>query len=216
MVSGQVHVGSGMHVPYIQFVMPALIAGAAMAIAVDESSYSYMDGLLWSRSFYTTYQTPITAVQIVTGTTLFIFIRSALACTIYAFLAYALGIYDDYNAGYTVIIAAAGALPIGLAVSAYVSSVREDRGQIQVLGRLLILPLFLFSGTFFPLEDAPWPLEIFGLVSPLTHVSQIARITAATLHEPIGVTLLRVIYLLFVATTAFAVTTMWVKKRLVQ
>ena len=44
-------------------------------------------------------------------------------------------------------------LAIGTAISSYASTIQEDRGQMAMLQRLGITPLFLFSGTFFPLEQ---------------------------------------------------------------
>jgi lipooligosaccharide transport system permease protein len=45
----------------------------------------------------------------------------------------------------------------------------------MIVGRLIIMPLFLFSGTFFPLESLPKTLQFIGWISPLWHGTDLGR-----------------------------------------
>ena len=51
--------------------------------------------------------------------------------------------------------AALAGLSFGLPLMAYAASIEEDAGQFAMVQRFIVMPLFLFSGTFFPLEAMP-------------------------------------------------------------
>ena len=79
-------------------------------------------------------------------------------------------------------IALLTAWAFGNPTAAWTASLREDKGQVSVFSRLVVLPLTLFSGTYFPLEVLPGWLHPIGWVSPLWHGVNLARI--ATLGQP--------------------------------
>src|SRR3546814_17812270 len=58
---------------------------------------------------------------------------------------------------------------------AYAASIRDDKGQFALVQRFIFMPMFLFSGTFYPLSSLPDWLEWIGWVSPLWHASQLGR-----------------------------------------
>jgi lipooligosaccharide transport system permease protein len=51
---------------------------------------------------------------------------------------------------------------------------KEDQ-FFNVLGRLVLMPMFLFSGTFFPLSSMPIYLQPIGWVTPLWHATELGR-----------------------------------------
>jgi lipooligosaccharide transport system permease protein len=63
----------------------------------------------------------------------------------------------------------------GIPVMAYAASIEDDRGQFALVQRFLFVPMFLFSGTFFPLTNLPEWLWWIGWISPLWHASEVGR-----------------------------------------
>jgi len=68
-----------------------------------------------------------------------------------------------------------GGLAFGLPVMAYSAQITEDKGQFSVIQRFIFMPLFLFSGTFYPLNSLPLWLQWIGWISPVWHVTEIGR-----------------------------------------
>jgi lipooligosaccharide transport system permease protein len=58
-----------------------------------------------------------------------------------------------------------------------------------------VLPLTLFSGTFFPLSELPWFLQWIGWISPLWHGTELARVVTFGYPEPIWLTVVHVVVL---------------------
>ena len=67
---------------------------------------------------------------------------------------------------------------------AMASRLEQDDGWFAIIQRLVIAPMFLFSGTFFPLERLPLALQWIGWISPLWHGTQLGRIAAYGMAEP--------------------------------
>jgi lipooligosaccharide transport system permease protein len=76
-----------------------------------------------------------------------------------------------------VIFAVPGAILVGLAFAAVgmAATTFMKTWQDFDLIQLVILPLFLFSGTFYPLDSVPVGLQWIGWISPLWHASELGR-----------------------------------------
>jgi lipooligosaccharide transport system permease protein len=68
---------------------------------------------------------------------------------------------------------AAGAF--GATIMAITAKVKNEDYFMTILGRLIIMPMFLFSGTFFPLTNMPIYLQPIGWISPLWHATELGR-----------------------------------------
>jgi lipooligosaccharide transport system permease protein len=66
---------------------------------------------------------------------------------------------------------------------------------MTILGRLIIMPMFLFSGTFFPLESMPQYLQPIGWISPLWHATELGRHFSYGYSIPGSVILIHFAYL---------------------
>ncbi|MDM4762442.1 ABC transporter permease [Galbitalea sp. SE-J8] len=195
LVHTAIPIGDGREVSYLVYVAPALIASAAMTAAVEESMFPYLEGFKWNETFFAINSAPITGRQIVDGTTIWIAIRVVPTTIVYLVIAALFGAVTSAGAGLVVVIATAAGLAMGLLVSSYTATIREDRGQMAIIMRIIVMPLFLFSGTFFPLESLPIGLQWIGWVSPLWHGTQLSRVVAFGLAEPIWLTVAHVGYL---------------------
>jgi lipooligosaccharide transport system permease protein len=82
---------------------------------------------------------------------------------------------------------------------AYSASVTEDKGQFAVIGRVVVLPLTLFSGTMFPLDQLPFFLQWIGWISPIWHGTELGRQFTYGATEPIWLTYIHELYLVALA-----------------
>ena len=88
-----------------------------------------------------------------------------------------------------------GGLAFGAVLMGYTSTLEEDTGQLAMVMRFVVLPMTLFSGTFFPLSTFPIWLQWIGWISPLWHSTELARVFTYGYAEPIWLTVVHVAYL---------------------
>jgi lipooligosaccharide transport system permease protein len=182
-------------ISYLTFVGPALLASAAHTVAFEETSFVVMGGFKWSREFWAMNATPIVGRQIANGVLLAAGIR--ITFTVGVFFGF-LTLFGAAPAA-TAILAVPAALLSGLAfgsvIMAFASRLEEDDGWFAIVNRLVIAPMFLFSGTFFPLERLPLGLQWIGWISPLWHSTQLGRVAAYGMVEPLWLTAAHLAYL---------------------
>jgi lipooligosaccharide transport system permease protein len=176
-------------VPYFQFVAPGLLAATAMQIASFESTYPVMGAIRWNKQYLAQLATPLSVRDIMTGHLLFIATRIATSCAVYVLVILLFG----GGRAPTAILALPAALLVGMAfavpITAFAARQQNDAG-FAGLFRFGIVPLFLFSGTFFPVSQLPVFLQPIAYVTPLWHGVEICRnlmlgtgtVLAAALH----------------------------------
>jgi lipooligosaccharide transport system permease protein len=103
----------------------------------------------------------------------------------------------------TVPIGLLAGLSFGMPLLAYAASLEEDTGQFALVQRFVFMPMFLFSGTFFPLTNLPIWLQWIGWISPLWHATELGRMTS--FGAPVDPLMLavHVIYLLVLAVVGY-------------
>ncbi|PJI93983.1 ABC transporter permease [Luteimicrobium subarcticum] len=180
-------VASGPHGPvdYVVFVAPALVATAAVTVATEEFTYTIMAGFKWRRLFWGINATPVEPRQIAGGLVLATLVRMVFTVAAYAVLALAFGALDRaWSVLVLPFVGVLGGLAFGLPLMAYSASITEDKGQFAAVQRFVFTPMFLFSGTFYPLSTLPVWLHWIGWVSPLWHASQLGRWLSYGESEP--------------------------------
>ncbi len=182
-------------VDYLTFVAPALLAMSAVFVANEESTYQILVGFRYRPIYIAMHQTPLRGVDIVAGHVTFVLFRMLATAAIYFLVIIAFGGISQAEALWMVPIAAMTGMAIGSMIMAYAASITTDRGQLPMLYRLVFIPLFLFSGTFFPLEQLPIWLQPIGWVSPLWHGAEWGRVVSYGHEEPGWLTLVHGLYL---------------------
>ena len=161
-------------VTYIQFLAPGLLAGSAMQQGIFEASFPVMRGLVWNRTFHAMHATPIGARAVAVGTLLWIGFRLALVSAVFVLVAWFFGAV----ASPLVILGIPAAVLTGLAfaggMGAFMATQRTP-DKFSAIFRWLIMPLFLFSGTFFPIESLPTAIQPVAWISPLWHGVELTR-----------------------------------------
>lgn len=159
---------------YLHFVAPGLLAATAMQMGSAGSLWPIMSGTRWMRYFHGMVATPISPADVHLGYVVWVALRAAAASAVFIVVAAlcggvpsAWGVLGILGA---VLTAAAFAAPL----SAYAATQQTDV-TFAVIMRLGVTPMFLFSGTFFPLAQLPAVLRPVAWVSPLWHGVELCR-----------------------------------------
>jgi lipooligosaccharide transport system permease protein len=170
-------------VTYLQFLAPGLLAGAAMQQAIFEASFPVMDGLVWHRLFHAMYATPIGPRAVAIGTLAWIAFRLALVAAIFVGVAWLFGAVASPLA----ILGIPTAVLTGLAFAGPMGSfmaTQRTPDKFSAIFRWVVTPLFLFSGTFFPIESLPAQIRPIVWLSPLWHGVEVTRgLTLGTIFD---------------------------------
>ena len=193
-------------VGYVTFVAPALLVSAALMTAANEFTFPVMGGFKWRRTYYGPHASPLTPQQIAAGHIMAVTLRFLLQSAVY-FAAVALfGAAPGGWGWVTILVATLAALSFGLPLMAYSASITEDKGQFALVMRFIVMPLFLFSGTFFPLESLPLAVRWIGWISPIWHGTELGRVFSYGYQEPALLTLLHVVVLVGLAVAGWFLT----------
>jgi len=162
---GSVPGPDGNPVPYAVFIAPALLAASSMNGAITESTFNFFFKLNYDKTFASILTTPMSPADISIGELAWALIRGMLYVLGFLVVITLLGLVRSP----LVILTIPGALLIGFAFAsvgmAATSFMRtwQDFDLIQ----LVVLPMFLFSGTFFPIDRYPAFLQIAIQATPL-------------------------------------------------
>lgn len=160
---------------YVSFLAPALLVASAFQVGAGEGAFPVMAGFKWLKTYDAMLATPVTPRDVVTGHVAWASVRILMTAIAFAVVATALGALPTPGA-------AALLVPVGLLtalaflpwIMAYTSRLGDDSGIAQLF-RFGVVPVFLFSGTFFPVEQLPSWLEPVTRIIPLWHGVEIAR-----------------------------------------
>jgi lipooligosaccharide transport system permease protein len=172
LVNRHVHTVGGVH--YLDFIAPGLLAATAMQVAGNESMYPVLAAVKWIRTYFAMLATPLRVVDVLLGHVGWIVVRLVLVGTIY------LGVMAAFDTVHSVLAVAAlpAAVLTGLAfatpISAFAAGQQNDTGFTTIY-RFGLIPLFLFSGTFFPVSQLPGWLHPIAAVTPLDHGGALCR-----------------------------------------
>ncbi len=164
---GDVAGPGGEPIPYALFVAPALLAASAMNGAITESTFNFFFKLTYDKTFASILTTPMSPADISVGELAWALIRGGLYTIGFIAVMVVMGLVRSP----LILLTLPGALLIGFAFAAVgmaaTSFMRtwQDFDLIQ----LVILPMFLFSGTFFPLDSFPDAARLLIQLTPLYH-----------------------------------------------
>jgi lipooligosaccharide transport system permease protein len=176
------HTGQVQGLSYLDFVAPGLLAASAMSIAANEAMWPVLGAVKWVKNFHGTVATPITSGELVVGYTLWIAIRAVLGATVFLFVAALIGAVPSAWGLLAIPAAALCAAAFCAPLAAYSVGLETDL-IFPVIMRVIVLPLTLFSGSFFPISQLPDWLRPLAAISPLWHGVELCRgATTGTLH----------------------------------
>ena len=159
---------------YLQFLAPGLLAATVMQSAAFEATFPIIGGLNWQRTFHAMYATPISPRDIVVGNLVWIALRLTLIAAIFTVVMALFGA----AASPLILLAIPAAVLTGMAFAAPIaafSATQRTPEKFNAVFRFGITPLFLFSGTFFPLSNLPEAIRPIAWLSPLWHGVELSR-----------------------------------------
>lgn len=159
---------------YLQFVSPGILAASAMQIAINESSWPVMSAIRWQRSYFAQAATPIRVVDVLTGHLAWIACRLLGMCAVFVAISAAFGAERSLLALVEVVAATWCGLAFAVPMAALAAHLRTD-AAFSSINRLVIVPLFLFSGSFFPISQLPPALRVVAMLTPLYHGVALCR-----------------------------------------
>jgi lipooligosaccharide transport system permease protein len=199
-------------VSYAHYVAPGLLAAAAMQIGATESSWPVLGSFKWTRTYFAQAATPLGPGTILAGHQLFVVTRLAASATAYLAVIAAFGAIHSGLAVLALPTAVLTGMAVAAPLAAYAAHIDSDSAFVAI-NRFLIFPMFLFSGTFFPVSRLPRPLELLAYATPLWHGVDLCRgLTLGTVRAPLAA--IHVAYLLALIAAGIAVARITYSRRL--
>jgi lipooligosaccharide transport system permease protein len=170
---GEVTGPDGTPVAYGVFVAPALLAASAMNGGAYETTFNVFAKLKWGRVYDAVLSTPLTPRDVAVGELTWALARGGVYAVAFLLVAWTAGLVVSPTA----LLALPAALLIGFAFAGLglTATTFMRSWQDFDLVQLVLLPLFLFSATFYPLEVYPAALQPVAYLSPLFHGVELVR-----------------------------------------
>lgn len=163
---------------YVSFVGTGLLAATTMQNAASESAWPVMMGVKWTRTYHAVVATPVGPAEIALGHTATVAVKTGASALVFAVVMTLFDVAGPARSLLAVLPAVATGLAVGPAVVAYTSLVEQDQA-LAYLFRFGIVPMFLLSGTFFPVAELPGWVRPVAWATPLWHGVQLTRSAAA-------------------------------------
>ncbi|MDQ1537450.1 MAG: lipooligosaccharide transport system permease protein, partial [Actinomycetota bacterium] len=155
-------------VPYLRFIVPGILAAQAMWVAMGESSYPVLGAIRWNAKYHAMLATPVGIDDVLVGHLLYVAMQIVGATTIFMGVAALFGSFASWWVLLALPITVLTGMAFAVPVFAFSAS-QESDGGFNILFRFVMTPLFLFSGTFFPIDQLPAFLRPIAWVTPLWH-----------------------------------------------
>ena len=197
---------------YAQFLGPGLIAISAMYGAFFECTYGSFVRMHYQKTFDAIVATPISMEEVITGEILWGATKSVINGSIVTVVMLAFGLATLPGALLIPFVALLAGLAFG-AIAMIFTALVPNIDSFNYPFFLFITPMFLFSGTFFPLTVLPVAVQDVALAFPLTHVATIMRDLCLGTYSYSD--LWGCIYLLGITAVSFYAAIYLMKRRLV-
>ena len=166
--------GQQLSISYLAFVASGLMAANAMQNGAGDGAFPVMAGVLWRKNFHGTITTPLGPADIVWGRIIWGVGRLIFVLLVFVVIAVVFGALELGPAVMVIGPAVLTGIAFTTAITAWTLTQKDGR-SLSTLFRFLIVPLFLFSGTFFPISQLPDWLEPVAYVTPLFHGVELVR-----------------------------------------
>ncbi len=163
---------------YLEFVAPGLLAATAMQVAAGEVMWPVMGAIKWDKTYHAMIASPLRIVDIVLGHLGYAMFRVTSTAVVFGGVLAVFGLFSSVPGA---LLALLGAMLTGAAfaapVYAFSAGATNEQGFVLIY-RLGIMPMFLFSGAFFPISNLAEPLQWLARATPLWHGVEICRMGA--------------------------------------
>jgi lipooligosaccharide transport system permease protein len=161
-------------VRYLDFLAPGLLASTAMQIGGNEAMYPVMAAIKWLRTYFAMLATPLEVIDVLVGHLAWIALRLVMVTSIYLLIMAGIGTYVRSSEEFIHARGTRCGGVCGAAIAPFAAAQQNDSGFTSIY-RFGLIPLFLFSGTFFPIDRLPGWLQPIAQATPLYHGVALCR-----------------------------------------
>lgn len=161
-------------ITYLEYVAPGLMAATAMQLASFEATFPVFSAIKWDRQYHAMLASPLRVRDVMFGHQAFFAFRLLLTSTVYFIVITAFGAVQSPLGVLAIPVTVIVGLSFTAPLAAWAARA-ESMVSFVAIFRFLILPMFLFSGTFFPISTLPRPLEVIAWLTPLWHGVTLCR-----------------------------------------
>ncbi|HIH43537.1 MAG TPA: ABC transporter permease [Candidatus Methanoperedenaceae archaeon] len=199
--------------PYPKFIAPAIIATGIMNSSFFECTFATYVRMYFQKTFDAIIATPLSIEEVIVGELLWGATRSTIDTILMLPVLAAFGVLEFPQSLLVIPFAFIGGFLFATIAMCF-TAITPNIDSLNYPSFLFVTPMFLFSGTFFPLSLLPQPVQYMALaVLPLTHVVIIVRsFTTATLS---GMVLLSLGWIVLVSLLFFLLSVNLMKRRLI-
>ena len=199
-------------VSYVAYIAPALIAINIMNNSFFENTFASFVRMYYQKTFDAIMATPLNLDEIITGEIVWGAVKSIIATILMVAVISFFGLLVYPQTLLIIPLAFLGGLAFGSVAMCFTALVP----QIEVFNFpifLFITPMFLFSGTFFPLETLPHWAQVLAQLLPLTHL--VALVRALAMGKLEGQLLMNILYLVLFSAITFILAILLMRRRLI-
>ena len=203
----------GRELSYLRFMAPGIVAVAIMFWSYFETTYSSFVRMYYQRTFDAILATPLLVEDVIMGEMLWGTTKAFIASVIMTVMLTLLGLVSWPSALWMLPIAIVAGVMFS-ALGLIVTAITKNISSFNLPMFLVIMPMFMFSGTFFPVSILPKWVLVIAWCLPLTHVSYLVR--ASVLGMAGGHLVWSALYVLVLAVVLMALSLKLMKRRLIQ
>jgi lipooligosaccharide transport system permease protein len=192
---------------YLSFIVPGLIAAQSMQTAMSETTYPVMAAIKWHKSFWAQLATPLESRDLANALLMFTLFRVGSTCGVYFLVMAPFGVFATW---WGPVLAWLATMLVGMAIATWVfafSAHVQGPESFGLVFRLGMIPMFLFSGSFFPITNLGTVLAWVARFTPLWHGVNLTRMLCLD-HVDVSTAAINVLVL-----TALLVSGWWMALR---
>ncbi len=203
----------GLALSYLMFLAPALLAITIMNNAFFENTYASFVRMYHQKTFDAMLTTPLSIDEIITGEIIWGATKSVIAAVIMQAVLSMFGLISYPSGLFIVPLAFLGGIAFG-AIGMFFTAVTPTIDMFNLPVFLFITPMFLFSGTFFPIQNLPAWAQTLSIIFPLTHlVSLVRSLSLGLLYTGL---LWHIAYLMIFSAVFFPLALITMRNRLIK
>lgn len=164
-------------ISYIAFLAPGLLAAATMQTGAGDGAWPVMAGMKWRKTYQATLATPVGVRDLVFGHLGWVLVRVLITAVVFVLVTILFGAVSVADGVGAIGPAVLTGMAFAAAVTAYTAALSSEYG-LSSLFRFGIVPMFLFSGTFFPITQLPGWIQPLAYVTPLWNGVELTRAAA--------------------------------------
>jgi len=199
---------------YLAFVAPGMLAAQSMTTVFGEVTYPVMGMIKWQRIYFGMIASPLTVGEVVLAHLGFVAFRVATVSAVFLVVMAPFGVFESVTG---VLLAFFVQLLAGMAFAApvYALSARlKDESGFALVFRLGMIPMFLFSGAFFPVSNLDAWMEALAKITPLWHAVDLTRMLVLGNVDG-SLALIHLVYLAVLAAVGWVLAVRLLERRLI-